>query len=227
MNESVARQYRGEGRGAITRDGCAVEFYLRCPYRGELEKLAGWLPPRCSVLELGCGTGRITRALLSRACVVTAVDNSPEMLVHVPDEASKICSDIELLDLRRKFDVVLYASNLINTPDESARAEQLAACRRHLAADGSLLFERFDPEWLVSVEPGPVGMIADDVSVSVDRVKREGSVVEISLRYSANSEEWRQHFPAQVLRDSDVERFLKGAGFRSVQWMSRTWGRAN
>lgn len=179
------------------------------------------------MLELGCGVGRITRALLSRGCVVTAVDNSPEMLAHVPDEATKVCSDIELLDLQRKFDVVLYASNLINTPDESARAEQLAACRRHLASDGSLLFERFDPEWLVTVEPGPVGMIADDVSVSVDRVKHEGSVVEISLRYSAHSEEWRQHFPAQVLRDPDVERFLKRAGFGSVQWVSRTWGRAN
>jgi hypothetical protein len=172
-------------------------------------------------------TFRIGRELAVRVVIshhkVAGVRNHgrSKMLAHVPDGASKICSDIELLDLQRMFNVVLYASNLINTPDESARSEQLAACRRHLAADGSLLFERFDPEWLASVEPGPVGMIADSVSVSVDRVKRDGSVVEISLRYSANSEEWRQHFPAQVLRDPDVERFLKTAGFRSLQWISK------
>lgn len=227
MSDLVEWQYRGEGPGAITSDGCAVELYRTLSYRGELERLATWLPPGCSVLELGCGVGRITRALLSRGCIVTAVDNSPEMLVHVPDEATRICSDIETLELGRQFDVVFYASNLINTPDESARREQLAACRRHLIPDGSLLFERFDPEWLASVEPGHAGMIADDVSVSIDRVKREGSLVEVSLRYSANSEEWRQHFPARVLSDADVERSLEQAGFRSVQWINTRWARAN
>ena len=57
----------------------------------------------------------MTRPLLARGCSVTAVDNSSEMLVHVPDGAQKICSHIEELSLRRQFDAVLYASNLINT----------------------------------------------------------------------------------------------------------------
>lgn len=221
---SARHQYRGEGRGAITSDGSAVELYLRSPYRGELEALSKWLPPSCSVLELGCGVGRITRALLSRGCAVTAVDNSPEMLAHVPDEASRVCSDIELLDLRRKFDVVLYASNLINTPDYSARREQLTACRRHLLVDGSLLFERFDPAWLLSVESGSVGAIGNGVAVRVDRVIRKGSVVEISLTYSTNADEWRQHFPAEVLHDRDVEGILSEAGFRAVHWVNARWG---
>ena len=41
----------GEGRGVIAQDGCAVEVYLKLPYRGELEVLAGQLPPRSSILE--------------------------------------------------------------------------------------------------------------------------------------------------------------------------------
>lgn len=55
---------RGEGPGVITQDGSAVEVYLKLPYRDELELLSGHLPPRCSILELGCGTGRLTRPLL-------------------------------------------------------------------------------------------------------------------------------------------------------------------
>jgi SAM-dependent methyltransferase len=227
MNESVEFRYRGEGRGVITLDGSAVELYLRSAYRGEIEDLARWLTPGCSVLELGCGVGRMTRPLLARGCSVTAVDNSPEMLVHVPDGAHKICSHIEELHLRRQFDVVLYASNLINTPNASARREQLRVCRRHLGVCGSLLFERFDPDWLAAVEPGPAGRLSEDVAVHVDRVGRAGNVVEISLRYSTNSEEWLQHFPAQVLRDADVERLLTEAGFASVQWINKRWGRAS
>ena len=116
---------------------------------------------------------------------------------------------------------------IINTPNVAVRREQLAACRRHLDADGSLLFERFDPDWLAEVEPGPAGRMSEDVALHVDRISREGNIVEVSLRYSTHSEEWRQHFPAQVLGDSDVERLLTEAGFASVEWIGKRWGRAS
>ena len=86
---------RGEGPGVITRDGCAVDLYRRMPYRGELELLAPYLPVGCSVLELGCGTGRLTHRLLDKGHDVTAVDNSEDMLRHVSDAAHKVCCDIE------------------------------------------------------------------------------------------------------------------------------------
>jgi SAM-dependent methyltransferase len=226
MHSSAASKYRGEGRGAITSDGCAVELYRRLSYRGELDRIGRWLSPGCSVLELGCGAGRITRALLARGCSVTAVDNSTDMLAHVPHQAAKVCSDIELLHLDGKFDVVLYASNLINIPDDSARHEQLAACRRHLRRDGCLLFERFDPHWLLTVEAGPLAAIEEGVDLTVDRVHRAGRIVEISLRYTADADEWRQHFAAQVLHDRDVERALDEAGFRTVRWINNRWGEA-
>ncbi|HST01570.1 MAG TPA: class I SAM-dependent methyltransferase, partial [Usitatibacter sp.] len=81
---------RGEGPGVITQDGCAVEVYLNTPYRGELDLLSAHLPAACSVLDLGCGTGRLTRPLLERGHSVTAVDNSIDMLRHVPDGATKV-----------------------------------------------------------------------------------------------------------------------------------------
>jgi SAM-dependent methyltransferase len=216
---------RGEGHGAITLDGCAVEVYLKLPYRGELELLAGQLPPRCSVLELGCGAGRLTRYLLDKGFVVTAVDNSPEMLRHVPDAATKVCCDIEQLELGRTFDVVLLASNLINVADDSTRHAQLAACLNHLSPRGALLFQRFDPTWLRAVQPGPFPSIGE-VDIAIERAVHSGNVVHMSIRYSIGETEWRQHFTARLLDDDDIRRVLLQAGFGALTWIDAKWGAA-
>jgi len=217
---------RGEGRGVITQDGCAVEVYLRLPYRGELELLAAHLPPRCSVLELGCGTGRLTQRLLDKDHAVTAVDNSAEMLRHVPDAATKVRCDIERLELGRTFDVVLFASHLINTADDSMRRAQLAACRRHLAPRGELLFQRFDPAWLRALEPGPFPSIGE-VDIAIERAARRGSLVDMSIRYAMGEAEWKHHFTARLLDDDGVRLALLETGFGAVAWIDTRWGAAS
>jgi SAM-dependent methyltransferase len=214
---------RGEGRGHITRDGCAVEVYLKLPYRGELELLAAHLSPHCTILELGCGTGRLTRRLLEAGHAVVAVDNSEEMLRHVPDAATTVCSDIEALNLARTFDVVLYASNLINTADDSMRRAQLDTCRRHLAPGGKLLFQRFDPAWISAVEPGPVPSMGE-VDIAIERVVRRGPVIDMSVRYAIAEAEWRHHFTARPLDDEEVRLELRAAGFGELSWIGTKWG---
>ena len=216
---------RGEGPGVITQDGCAVEVYLNLPYRDELEILAGHFPPKCSVLDLGCGTGRLTRRLLDKGLSVTAVDNSPDMLRHVPDAATKVCCDIEHLTLGRTFDVVLLPSNLINVGEEALRRAQLVACRRHVAPRGALLFQRFDPQWLRTVQPGPFPSIGE-VEITIERATRHGRIVHISIRYGMSGAEWRQHFTARVLDDDDIRIALNDVGFRSLAWIDTRWGKA-
>jgi SAM-dependent methyltransferase len=226
MNSGVAMEIertRGEGPGVITQDGCSVEIYRRLPYRGELEVLAAHLPPKSSVLDLGCGTGRLTQRLLERGHSVTAVDNSPDMLRHVPDAANKICCDIERLALDGTFDVVLFASNLINVGQHEIRHAQLEVCRRHLAPEGAVLFQRFDPAWLRTVQPGPFPSIGD-VEIVVERAARHGHFVHMSIRYALGQAEWKQHFTARVLDDDDVRRALFEAGFGSLTWIDAKWG---
>ena len=215
----------GEGPGVITQDGCAVEVYLKLPYRGELDLLRGHLPPGCSVLELGCGAGRVTRHLLDEGYAVTAVDNSAEMLRHVPDAAHKVRCDIERLELGRTFDVVLLASNLINTGDDSMRRAMLAACRRHLEPRGELLFQRFEPGWLRTVETGPFPSIGE-VEIAIEHVTRRGSYVDMSIRYAMGEARWKQHFTARLLDDDDVAAALREAGFGAVSWIDARWGAA-
>jgi len=61
-------------------DGSPVELYERLPELGEDDVVVSVLPEEASVLELGCGTGRITRQLVRLGDRVTAVDESAEML---------------------------------------------------------------------------------------------------------------------------------------------------
>lgn len=71
------------GGGAYAPDGSPVEVYrLMRPHR-EPELIHSVLPEGCEILELGCGAGRITHALLALGHPVTAVDQSFEMLSHV------------------------------------------------------------------------------------------------------------------------------------------------
>jgi hypothetical protein len=50
-----------------------VELYAQLPAMGEGERIAETVPAGGSILELGCGTGRITRQLVGLGFRVTAV----------------------------------------------------------------------------------------------------------------------------------------------------------
>jgi 2-polyprenyl-3-methyl-5-hydroxy-6-metoxy-1,4-benzoquinol methylase len=78
-------EHTGTGPGAITSDGCAVEFYALLPTFGEPGIVHAAVPPGASILELGCGTGRILRPLAALGHPVTGVDDSPDMLARVAD----------------------------------------------------------------------------------------------------------------------------------------------
>jgi hypothetical protein len=54
----------GTGPGKLTADGCAVDLYRQLPALGEAEIVHAAIHPDAAVLDLGCGTGRITHPLV-------------------------------------------------------------------------------------------------------------------------------------------------------------------
>ena len=210
-------QFAGAGPGVQTRDGCSVELYRRLPYLGELEDYRNLFSPQARVIDLGCGTGRLTRRLLEWGAHVTAVDNCPEMLAALPDGASPVLSDIESLDLDERFDVALLASCLINHPEQQLRRGFIDTARRHLRESGRLLLERHDPAWLRRVQAGPLKSIGD-IAMSAEAVRRAGDTVEMTLRYEMPGSLWRQSFAVVPLDEADVESLLAQCGFGSFAW---------
>ena len=207
-----------------TADGCSVELYRQLPYHGDLEPVRASFESGAEVLELGCGTGRHTRQMLKWGAVVTAVDNSAEMLTAVPSEAIKVLGNIESLELGEQFSLVILASSLINHPVASVRQAFLRVARRHLAVGGKVLVERQDPEWLAKGQVGKQGSVGD-VSLFVESAERENERVRITLRYEIGTQAWRQSFEAVVLQEPEVEAMLAEAGFAGHTWFGsrRRW----
>jgi SAM-dependent methyltransferase len=101
----------------------------------------GALEPR-SVLDAGCGTGRVAIELDRRGVEVMGVDVNASMLATARERAPHIRwveSDLTELDLGRSFDVVLMAGNVPLFTAPGTEAALVAACARHIAEGGSLV----------------------------------------------------------------------------------------
>ncbi|MFC5720703.1 class I SAM-dependent methyltransferase [Streptomyces gamaensis] len=216
--------YEGTGPGAITPDGCAVELYERLPVGDEPEVIERAVPAGASLLELGCGTGRMTRPLLRRGFTVTAVDESAEMLERVRG-ARTVRSSIEALRLDERFDVVLLASFLVHGEPPVRRA-LLDTCRRHVEDDGCVLIQRepHDAHDNVPRErniPGGVVRIlsSDPVAPGVDEVRAE---------YVFADARWTQTFRSCPLDKEQFETSLREAGLGVETYLTEdgTWVRA-
>ncbi len=216
-------QSTGTGKGTQAADGSSVDFYRLLQPHGEPEVVAGVLQPGASVLELGCGVGRITHPLVQKGFCIVAVDNSVEMLAHVRG-AQTLCAEIETLRLDERFDGVLLMSHFINTPDEAARQALLATCRYHLAPKGVVIIQRHDPAWLRRVQPGFIND-TDGIKSYVDRVAQSGRLVEMTMRWAMEDDSWTQTFTTEPLDDNQTESVLNAAGLRQLTWLDerRTW----
>jgi SAM-dependent methyltransferase len=216
----VNHPFSGDGPGVQTPDGCSVELYRQLPYMGELDEVIERFAEGTSVLELGCGTGRLCAHLASAGCLVTGVDESADMLASLPRGVEAVQSSIEDLELGRTFDTVLLASHLINHPSAHMRRAFARCARRHLNVGGLFVLMRHSPDWLKSVQVGPVGL-AQGVAMHVEAVSREANLVHMTLRYQLANQVWRQSFSTVSLSEAEVEELLVSAGFSEVRWQGR------
>ncbi|MDR8410159.1 class I SAM-dependent methyltransferase [Nonomuraea sp. 3-1Str] len=214
----------GTGSGPITPDGSPVEFYATQRSRGEPEIIAAVTPAGGTILELGCGTGRMTHPLVGLGFEVVAVDESAEMLAHVRG-ATTVRARIGELRLERRFDTVVLASQLVQTADAEGRRALLEACARHVAADGHVLLQWMPPERLDAWEVGQ-GRTEDGVTVELAALEQpEPGRFTATMRYEVDGRVWTQSSSSWRLSDEDLARALEKAGLRMLRFLTedRTW----
>lgn len=227
MGLEMRTGYEGTGPGAITPDGCAVELYSRLAVEDEPDVVAGAVPAGATVLELGCGVGRVTHPLVERGFRVTAVDEAPEMLERVRG-ARTVRGAIERLDLGETFDAVLLGSILVHTGDAEVRAGMLAACRRHVADDGCVLIQRERPgahEGLPREVTGPGG------GFTIRKLHSEpvgDGVRSVKVEYVFPDAVWTQTYRARPLTSEEFEQALGQADLKVDRVLTEdgTWVRA-
>jgi SAM-dependent methyltransferase len=92
-----------------------------------------------TVLDAGCGTGRVAVELARRGCVVVGVDADPSMLATARTRDTDVewqLANLTELDLGRSFDTVVMAGNVPLFTRAGTHAALVAGCARHVAAHG-------------------------------------------------------------------------------------------
>lgn len=172
-----------------------VQFYLE-----EAKKCGG------SVLEVGCGTGRILLPIARAGIRIDGLDSSPAMLERCKEKLSvesRATADLVHLhagsasnfDVAKKFQLVTapfrVAQHLIRIDEQLAFLTNAA---RHLDRGGKLIFDVFNPNFAALVaadgverEDTPPTRLPDGRvfrrTTRVKRVRRVDQVSEIEITY--------------------------------------------
>jgi SAM-dependent methyltransferase len=104
-----------------------------------------------AVLDLGCGTGRITIPLARAGARVTGLDAAGEMLAHARRKAGDlpitwVQADARSFQLAQRFELILDTGTTLQHLLDRADHEAMLACvRAHLAPGGRAVFHTFGP----------------------------------------------------------------------------------
>ena len=124
---------------------------------GPSTPLRGPLGP-WSVLDAGCGTGRVAIELARRGIDVTGIDVDPSMLEKARTKQPDlpwIEADLAGVDLERAFDAVVLAGNVMIFLAPGTEADVVANLARHLAPGGAFVAG-------FSLEPGGLDLATYD-----------------------------------------------------------------
>lgn len=117
---------------------------------------------RGPVLEVACGTGRITIPIAQRGIDVAGLDISKAMLGEARDKAQRLGLDIEWVEadcrefaVPKKFALIFIAFNsMLHLHDRVSLESFFARVRAHLAPEGRFMFDIFNPGIRFLVENG-------------------------------------------------------------------------
>ena len=142
-----------------------------------------------TVLDGGCGTGRVAVELARRGVDVVGADVDADMVEIARRKAPDLrwlVADLADLALDYRFDVVVLAGNVIPYVAADRRAPALAACARHLLPGGRLIagfalrrtwpgLDEYD-EWCAAA-----GLELEDRWSTWDRAPYEGGDYAVSV----------------------------------------------
>lgn len=107
---------------------------------GEANFVAGYQPR--SVLDAGCGTGRVAIELARRGVDAVGVDLDADFIARAATKAPEIewhQADLAVVDLGRRFDVIIAAGNVMIFVAPGSEGAVVANLGRHLAPGGRLI----------------------------------------------------------------------------------------
>jgi len=182
------------------------------------------------VLEVCCGTGRLTIPLAEAGVDITGLDLSPVMLQRSREKAREagvqipfVQDDMRTFRLDRKFNMIFIPFNslqgIFTWADVMATFQRV---REHLAPGGTFVFDIFNPdfEYMQARSKAPVDLFRFDLDDGRSVVIREtcaydaaGQVNRVTWYFDVAGEKFQAGLDVRCFYPQETLALLAGAGF--------------
>ncbi len=196
-----------------------------------------WLPKNkeALILELCCGTGRLTIPIAKNGHNICGIDNTSSMLEQAKLKASQagseitfIEADIRTLDLPDKYDLIFIPFNSIHHLYENQDLfDTLKVVEKHLKDNGLFIFDCYNPniQYIAEAKKGKNKIAeyttTDDRKVKIEQTMKYESKTQINriewhyyineVFHSVQNLDMRMYFP------QELDTYLKWSGFTIQQ----------
>lgn len=202
----------------------------------DLQFYKEWLPKSCNaqILELCCGTGRLTLPIAQAGYKICGVDYTPSMLEQAKAKAAEagleinfIEADIRTLDLQEKFDLIFIPFNSIHHLYRNEDLFKTLECvKKHLKEEGLFLLDCFNPDirYIVESEKGQKVIAeyttGDGREILIRQTMRYENATQINRiewHYFINGEFHSiQNLDMRLFFPQELDSYLKCAGFNII-----------
>lgn len=199
----------------------------------DLQFYKRWLPQNkgAEILELCCGTGRLTIPIAKDGYNISGVDYTPSMLEQAKTKASDaglevefIEADIRTLDLQRKYDLIFIPFNSIHHLYHNEDLfKTLNVVKNHLKDGGLFLLDCFNPniQYIVEHEKRQIEVaeyIVNDgrkiLIKQIMRYERKTQINRIEWHYFINGEfDSIQNLDMRLFFPKELDSYIEWAGF--------------
>ena len=203
---------------------------------GDLEFYKRWLPKNknARILELCCGTGRLTLPIAKDGYDISGVDYTASMLEQAKIKASEaglditfIEADIRTLELPEQYDLIFIPFNSIHhlyKNDDLFNAFNVV--KKHLKGDGSFLLDCFNPNIQFIVEGEKE---QQDIAEYTTKDGRK-VLIKQKMRYESKTQinriEWHyyingafdsiQNLDMRLFFPQELDSYLESSGFNII-----------
>ncbi|MEG1665159.1 MAG: class I SAM-dependent methyltransferase [Mucinivorans sp.] len=205
-------------------------------FLSDLQFYKKWLPKKkdAKILELCCGTGRLTIPIAQEGYNICGVDYTPSMLEQAKAKAAVagldidfIETDIRTLDLQDKFDLIFIPFNSIHHLYRNEDLFKALNCVKSQLKDGGLfLLDCFNPniQYIVESEKGEAVIAeyttGDERNVLIKQTMRYESATQINRiewHYFINGEFHSiQNLDMRLFFPQELDSYLERAGFNII-----------
>ena len=195
-----------------------------------------WLPENkdARILELCCGTGRLTLPIAKEGYDITGIDCTPSMLAQAKIKASEagleisfIEADIRTLDLQNKYDLIFIPFNSIHhlyLNEDLFKA--FNTVKKHLKTGGRFLLDCFNPniQYIVEHEKKQIEVAAyttkDGREILIKqlmRYERKTQINRIEWHYFINGKfDSIQNLDMRLFFPQELDTYLDWNGFKII-----------